>query len=117
MTKLTEYLKNGDQLKCNQGDVSGELKVTNEGSIFIKKGDEKERLANGSDKLTSNIDPLIKSFGVCKLLNGNNCVPVLIESNSWVEPKSNVTIKKEKILLKTSQLMCNVGGTIKYSDK
>jgi len=101
MTKITEYLTDTNQLRCDQGDVIGPI-VTNVKTIKTKM----LGLANTEDK-----EPLknIPLFGTCKILTqnaGGTVTPCKHNLKEWGKIKSNVIIKGKKALLKTSSLIC-----------
>jgi len=114
MTKITEYIKHGDKLKCTEAIPTKPLSdytiiVTNSGNVKSKK----KMMANSEDKegITN-----IPSLGNCNLINNGagTCVPNTTMLQ-WKKTKAGVTIGGKQALLKSSKLKCNVGGEISCS--
>ncbi len=101
----------GAILKCNQGSMSNNLKVTSQNKSFIEgklQGTEKDYTGK------KNIGP----FGDCKLkptTSGYEPCIMNISTSQWKETSRN-NICGNKIILKSSSCKCNIGGKITVED-
>ncbi len=104
ITKL--YALSPCPVQCMAGSAPGVLTATSQPILSV----------NGQLVLTK-MDTTVTPFGTCNILTAAAsgvpvpCAPVLIPK-TWTGTSDPETINSMKILLKTSSIMCGIGGKI-----
>jgi len=99
------YLVEGGQLECTLGTAPGEMVVTSQQKLTIKK----KLKATSEDKI-----PKPPFFGSCKCATPNPpCSPVLQE---WKQTSKKSRMGSKTFVMKNSKIECSKGGMITVKD-